>query len=115
MYGALLGNISLQYVKNEKDYKGYANESILHIYGYTVNQKDSLSSEQRRKILGCLMDKDIIGKYRIIEYLQFFINSSKYRYNMRLANQKWTDDLNWVRSYNIDKQRKYIVSSLKKW
>lgn len=115
LYGALLGNISLQYVKNEKDYKGYANESILHIYGYTVNQKDSLSSEQRRKILGCLMDKDIIGKYRIIEYLQFFINSSKYRYNMRLANQKWTDDLNWVRSYNIDKQRKYIVSSLKKW
>lgn len=117
LYGAILGNIL---IRQTIEYSGYrydrlADESILHMCGYTVNQTDNLSNEQRRRILGNLMDREIISKYRIIEYLQFFINSSKYRYNMRLANQKWSDDLKWVRSYNIDKQRKYIVTTLEKW
>ena len=62
-----------------------------------------------------LMDYNIISKPRIIDYLQNFINNSKNRPNMKLACQKWKDDLNWVRNYEIDKQRHFIVSSIKKY
>ena len=115
LYGILLGNISIKQTKGYSRYDGLSEESVLHICGYTVNQADNLLPEQRRKILGNLMDRGIVSKYRIIEYLQFFVNTSKYRYNMRLANQKWSEDLEWVRSYKIDKQRKYILTTLKRW
>lgn len=112
IYGVLLGNISICGNKEYGD-SGYDNlkdESILHICGYTVSQVDALSDEDRRLILGNLLDHEIVSKNRIIEDLQFFINSSMYRYNMREANRKWSDDLEWVRTYNIDKKRKYITA-----
>ena len=117
LHGVLLGNIQIQEdgYSSGNGYENLAKESVLHICGYTVNQATGLSSDQRRRILGNLMDHDVISKYRIIEYLQFFINNSRYRYNMRLANQKWSDDLKWIRNYNIDKQRKYVIVSEKKW
>ena len=116
-YGVLLGNISLEKLSGNGGY-GYenlSNESILRMFGYTVNQTDNLSADNRRKILAYMMDRDIVSKYRIIEYLQFFIKNSRYRYNLRIANQKWSDDLNWVRTYNIDKQKKYLITSIKKY
>lgn len=121
LYGVLLGNFSIrQAIKYNESiesngYDSLANESVLHLYGYSVNQMDDLSTWERRRILGNLMDREIVSKYRIIEHLQFFINNSKCRNNMKLANQKWSDDLEWVRSYNIDKQRKYIITTLKVW
>lgn len=116
VYGVLLGNIAIrQRFNSDWGYNGMLDESILHICGYTVNQKDGLSCEERRLILGSLMDRGVIGKYRIMEYLQFFINNSKYRHNMHLANEKWSADLKWVRDYQIDQQRKYIIDSIKKW
>ena len=111
IYGILLGNISIRKsAEYSGSHKGLAEESILYICGYTVNQVDNLSDEQRRLILGNLMDRGILTKLHIIENLQFFINSSMYRYNMREANQKWTNDLAWVRTYDIDKRRKYIMT-----
>ena len=47
--------------------------------------------------------------------LQFFIKRSEYNYIMILAVQKWSEDLDWVRNYNIDTQRKFIISSIKKY
>lgn len=116
IYGVLLGNISItQYISGgSSGYDSLANESVLRLSGYTVNQADALTPNQRRLILSNLMDRGIISKYRIIEYLQFFINNSKYRTNMKVANRKWSDDLEWVRQYNIDKQRQYIISAIRK-
>lgn len=117
IYGALLGNFSVRkyHGYSESGYNGLAEESILRICGYTVNQADGLTSHQRQLILANMMDRNIISKYRIIEYLQFFINNSRYRYNMRLANKKWSDDLQWVREYRVDKQRHFVIDSIKKY
>lgn len=117
-YGALLGNISIQQTLGRGGvgrYENYADESTMRICGYTVNQTVNLSSEQRRKILEMLMEYDIVKKHRIMEYLQFFINTSQYRHNMKSAIEKWTEDLEWVRDYNINKQRKQKVTNIKKW
>ena len=117
IYGALLGNF---YVRETFGYSGtgydnLAEESILKICGYTVNQNDNLSSSQRQLILSNLMDRNVLSKYRIIEYLQFFINSSRYRNNMYMANKKWEADLQWVRSYNINRQRQFIIDGVRKY
>ena len=47
--------------------------------------------------------------------LQYLIKRSEYNYNMILAVQKRSEDLVWVRSYNIDTQRKFIISSTQKY
>jgi hypothetical protein len=117
IYGALLGNYRIQNSQKECEHAhdGLADESVLRIYGYTVNQNDGLTQEERRMILCNLMDRNIISKYRIIEYLQFFINNSRHRANMHSANQKWSDDLQWVRSYRIDNQRHFLIENIKQF
>ncbi len=117
LYGGLLGNIKFIRVEqaNTYTYNDWAEESVLHMYGYTVSQTEGLRQEYRWNILGSLMDRNIMKKTEIINYLQFFIRHSQNRYNMRVACQKWQDDLAWVRKYNIDKQKRYIIRSVKKY
>ena len=31
------------------------------------------------------------------------------------ANQKWSDDLQWVRSYRIDNQRHFLIENIKQF
>lgn len=100
LYGVILGNfVMLEQSVNGYGYDNMASESILRICGYTVNQNDNLSVTERRCILKYLIDKGIISKHRVIEYLQFFINNSRYRANMWTARARWESDLNWVRAY----------------
>ena len=115
MYGILLGNFHL-YSSSKAQNSGYAqlaDESVLKICGYTVNQSDNLSTDQRHYILSNMMDRKIIAKYQILEYLQFFINNSKRRHSMRIANLRWREDLEWVREYRINEQRHFIVDEVK--
>lgn len=103
LYGALLGNfVMLEHSGYGFGYDNMASESILRICGYTVNQNDNLSESERRHILKYLMDKGIVAKYRIIEYLQFFINNALCRPNMSTARTRWESDLNWVRAYQVN-------------
>lgn len=67
-----------------------------------VRDRSYLSESERRHILKYLMDKGIVAKYRIIEYLQFFINNALCRPNMSTARTRWESDLNWVRAYQIN-------------
>lgn len=117
IYGILLGNYFIQenFDSASGNYKNLSTESVLRLSGYTVNQRDNLSAEQRHLILSNLMDREIITKPRIMNYLQFFINVSKYRDNMRIANQKWQEDLIWVRKYNINTQRHFLINSIQKF
>ncbi len=116
-YGIMFGNLIIQEEKSNGKvaYDKLRKESIIHLFGYNVGQIDNLSSQQRHKILACLMDRDIIKKYRIMEYLQYFINLNKAKENRFEAICKWTEDLNWVREYKIDNQRKYIIKAMNKY
>lgn len=113
----MFGNLIIQEEKSNGKvaYDKLRKESIIHLFGYNVGQIDNLSSQQRHKILACLMDRDIIKKYRIMEYLQYFINLNKAKENRFEAICKWTEDLNWVREYKIDNQRKYIIKAMNKY
>ena len=112
IYKALLGNVAFRenLTSEEYDNNGVFDETILHLSGYTVNPEVNLSNDQRRRILGSLIDHNVLSKARIIEYLRFFIDNGKYKFNMQFFTQKWSEDLEWVKAYSIDEKRKYIIS-----
>jgi hypothetical protein len=57
------------------------------------------------------MDHDILEKPQIINYLGFFIATHK---NHSSAVEKWSDDLDWINKYNIDKQIHVAIIKIKK-
>lgn len=115
-YGAILGNI--RFVEQSKKYKGdfgnLALESVLKLYGYTVNQTDNLKDQERHKILANLVEYDILSKNDIIEYLQYFINRSKNQRKLIIAVRKWKRDLVWIQDYNLEKQKSFNIVKIEK-
>ena len=77
-YGPMLGNIAIfEQEEIDSDAQGFralAKESILKICGYTVRQGE-LEDWERHCILANIMNRKIAPKSRVMEYLQFFINS----------------------------------------
>ena len=75
--------------------------------------EDDISGKDRRLILENVMVHNIVSKPKVIEYLTFFIASQKNKRNMKLAVRKWTADLEWVRQYRINSQRRFLISDIK--
>lgn len=117
LYGPLIGNYKLEsgIFTNHSGYNGLAAESVLRFCGYTVSQAVGLTTDERRTILANMMEQNILGKHRIIEYLTFFINNSKKRSNLKIANQRWSEDLQWVRKYELDKQKSVFIKEIRKF
>ena len=114
LYGVLLGNIKV----TNGSFMGYeadlAEESILHMCGYSVNQTDNLSATVRQGILQYLIDSKVSSKPEIIDYLNFFIKRNGKRQNMEEAVRRWNEDLKWVREYQINRQRHFEISNIQK-
>ena len=114
IYGGLLGNIKItngSYIPFEAD---LAQESILSICGYSVNQTENLSPAIRQGILQYLIDSKVSNKPEIIDYLNFFIKRNGKKANMEEAVRRWNEDLKWVREYQINRQRKFEISNIQK-
>lgn len=56
-----------------------------------------------------------MDKPRVISYLQFFIRTNRNRRNMGTACAKWEEDIEFVRGYKIDTQRRFVVSSVRRY
>ncbi len=114
IYGVLLGNIKItngSFVQSETD---LADESILHMCGYSVNQADNLTAAERQGILQYLIDSKVSSKPEIIEYLNFFIKRNGKRQNMEEAVRRWNEDLRWVREYQLNRQRHFEILNIQK-
>lgn len=115
LYGILLGNIKL----TNGSFGGYeadlAEESILHMCGYSVNQTDNLSPALRQGILQYLIDSKVSNKPEIIDYLNFFIRRNGKKQNMGEAVRRWNEDLKWVREYQINRQRHFEITNIQKY
>lgn len=115
--GALLGNIFFDddvIPKGKRGFGDLAPESKLRLCGYNVNKQDDLPEFYRHRILGSVMDHGIMKKPEIQNHLSFLIEMRKNNPSMQLAIEKWSDDLDWVREYNINRQRRYLIRDVKK-
>jgi len=114
MYGVLLGNIKLTNGSFSQSAVELAEESILHMCGYSVNQTDNLSPAVRQGILQYLIDSKVSNKPEIIDYLNFFIRRNGKKQNMGEAVRRWNEDLKWVREYQINRQRHFEITNIQK-
>ena len=76
-----------------------------------MNKADGLSEITRQKILMSLM-RIGYSKYEIINYLDMLINTNGNKRNMSLAKKKWEQDLEFVRKYEMDKQRSVKIKKI---
>ena len=101
----------------DKEYSSYVSwdnlrvKSILMMYGYSVNQKDSLSDDYRRMILSEIIDLDILKASTICKYLEYFINSHPSDKDA-IACDKWRADKEFVENYRYNPKR-FLIASYK--
>lgn len=115
IYKDLMGNI--QFVDNLTNKEPLTNlnfklESPLHINGYNVSSNSRLTIEDRRRIIGYVIDNGILSKAEVVQHLSMLIDNAKHRRNANVANaiEKWEGDLDWVNYYRIDGQYKVHIN-----
>ncbi|MCD8147665.1 MAG: hypothetical protein LUD84_10410 [Clostridiales bacterium] len=88
-------------------------ESILHLFGYNVNQQDNLSDKTRQDILAEIIDLDLdfMKPAAIIRHLQFLIKSRETNPNQVIACGKWKRDIAFVENYRANPSRFIIAAS----
>lgn len=84
-------------------FRGYSEESMLHLYGYNT-AKDQLSDVQRIRILEVMVDENIVTKEEVIKHLEFLINSRGKSESMKSAFEKWEKDKKHIQDY-IEKSK----------
>lgn len=116
VYGPILGNFSFsESAQSSSGAVTLSKESPLMMCGYNVRESDGLTSRERQLILSNMIDRRILSKPRIIEYLQFFISWREGNPNMRNACDKWREDLAFVRAYKMDVQRRFSIGAVRRY
>lgn len=113
-YKILVGNIRLVGSSSKTSELDLAEESLLHLCGYSVAQAAGLTVADRRGILQYMMEYGIMEKPYIIDYLNFYIRTNRNNSNQWVAVQKWNDDLEWVRQYRLGSQPLFQISDVKR-
>lgn len=103
--------IELYATENGKRFDNFENansESLLKIYGYSVNQKENLSNKEREKILADVMDLNLIDQKRLLGFLTWIrsVHSSDKYFDARI---KWANDINFVSNYKVNTDRFFIA------
>lgn len=86
-------------------------QSELGVLGYTVGVTSNLSVAQRRKILSTAMASQILAKHEIINHLEWLVHFNGQKSQMRNAVEEWLADLNFVRNFNLEQQRKIWINA----
>lgn len=88
------------------DFSAWREESILHVMGYNVSDKDGLSDDERHKILLHALNTKTLSKSEIISFLEFLQYRNEGNLRFDNACSKWHEDADFVRNYSLDTQRK---------
>lgn len=96
-------NATRSYYLENKDKDGFRNfnpESVIHQYGYNVNQQDDLSSRTRQEILTMVVRANIWTKQKVISFLEGRIRlANNNRKHMASAISRWEEDISFVRHH----------------
>ena len=105
LYGILLGNFVYFNGFNFRYAPLNNAHSLLNLCGYNVSQKDNLSVQTRQKILRYVMEMNLMSKEDIISHLCYYINLNRNQLSKKIAVKKWKDDLDFVNTFRMNKQR----------
>lgn len=79
--------------------------SELNLLGYNVNASEGLTTDERRKKLGDIIDSGVLRKVEVMNHIEWCIKSHKNILNHENAVSKWREDLLFVQKYKMDAQR----------
>ena len=74
-------------------------QSILNLYGYSVDKNKGLTDKQRQMILAFIIENDILSSHKVVDYLESFITLRKHNKRMQAAISKWRADISYVLNY----------------
>ena len=94
------------------NHPGWAEKSILRLYGYSVAQKDNLSEKERRNILDFIIYNDIWDKERCIDFISWLVSNNSNRANMDLAIRKWNSDIMYLRQGHRPPAKNFIIGTI---
>lgn len=115
-YGTILGDLKMLKTEDyESEEEGLAEESPLHLCGYSVSEKAGLSMEKRQNIISFVIDHGIMEKDKVISHLNWLIDTNSPRQHMQRAINKWNDDLAFTLQYNLEHQEQCIITALKRY
>ena len=117
LLGPVVGNFKFVGFPKGDGFESLAAESPLMLCGYNVregrNGEEGLTPSERHTILAAIIEFGILSKPVVINYLNSFISRNRNNPRMWLAVDKWEDDLEWVRQYNMNKQRRFVIDGVK--
>ena len=90
-------------------------KSPLKLAGYNVDAAIGLSSEERHQILLLILNEGVLPKYRVCEYLRYFISQGEPQDNKQNAVAKWREDLEFVENYMIEEQPEQDINYYSKY
>ncbi|MBC6679542.1 hypothetical protein [Zhenpiania hominis] len=96
------------------NYSSQIHQSPLYLCGYTVDSKIGLDASTRQNILSKIIDFEILKKYEIIQYLDFFIKRNGAIQANKFAKEKWKSDIEFVRSYHFETQQEVCIKQIKR-
>ena len=83
-------------------------QSILMECGYSVAERDGMTTSERWKLLAEIVDLDILSVSKIVSLLTFFISSHPGK-QYELARFKWSKDMEYIKTYNVNPDRFFIA------
>lgn len=87
--------------------------SELNLLGYNVKAVDSLSLDERRKILCDAIDGGVLWKSEVINHLEWLIRMGEKNPLMEGAVGEWKQDLMYISNYKANEQRKVWINKFK--
>lgn len=84
------------------------NESILHIYGYSVSEADGLTESQRHELLAEIVDLQLMTTSHVVYLLDFFVKTHTSDRDY-YARDKWERDKHYISNYKVNPNRFLIV------
>ncbi len=89
--------------------------SPLSLMGYNVDNKTNTPDEVRHAFLSMVIDRGILPKDIIQNYLEQFLRVNSQRDNMIFAKEKWKSDLAFILQYNAENQPHVFIGEIVKW
>lgn len=116
MYGMILGDLKMLKTEDFNTLEPcLAEESPLHLCGYTVAERVGLLAEERQGVIAFVINRGIMGKEEVVSHLAWLIDTNEHRENMDRAIMKWKEDLDYALAYYVEGQAKYIISQLERY
>lgn len=115
-YGIILGDLKML---KQEDFIGYegclAEESPLHLCGYTVSEKVGLTTTERQNIIAFVIEQGPMSKGEVISHLNWLIDTNSTREHMDTAISKWNADLSFTLRYDLENQKKVLIKDIAKY